>query len=227
MANITSDVQHYWKGKRVLITGCDGFIGSHLVEKLLFEEASVMGIVKPVSARNDYVLKNLEAVENRIELICCDLGKKDSIELIKKVKPEIVLHLAALAHVDYSFDHPREVTDSNLIGTLNVLDACLGAKVERVVVTSSSEVYGPALTDSIDETHPLFPTTPYAASKVACDRYAYAYFKTYGLNVSIIRPFNTYGPRHTYDVIPRFIWLALRDQPLTIFGSGKQSRDFT
>ncbi|MDP2974500.1 MAG: GDP-mannose 4,6-dehydratase, partial [Candidatus Diapherotrites archaeon] len=126
------------------------------------------------------------------------------------------------------FDHPIEVLKANLLGTLNVLHAAMDLKeVQQIVCTSSSEVYGTAQKESIDELHPLTPTSPYAASKAAADRYCYAYWKTYGLPVAIIRPFNTYGPRHTYDVIPKFIDLALKNEPLTIYGSGEQSRDFT
>ncbi|MCH9683562.1 MAG: GDP-mannose 4,6-dehydratase, partial [Deltaproteobacteria bacterium] len=95
-----------------------------------------------------------------------------------------------------------------------------------IVVTSSSEIYGDAQTPAIDEAHPLAPTSPYAASKVAADRLAHAYHCTYGLPVAIIRPFNTFGPRHPYDVIPKFIARALRGEPLVVYGSGEQSRDF-
>ncbi|MGD2279009.1 MAG: GDP-mannose 4,6-dehydratase, partial [Candidatus Omnitrophota bacterium] len=97
----------------------------------------------------------------------------------------------------------------------------------RIVCTSSSEIYGMTLGGSISESHELFPSSPYAASKVAADRYCYSYWNTYHLPVAIIRPFNTYGPRHTYDVIPKFIKLALNDKTLTVHGNGRQSRDFT
>ena len=114
------------------------------------------------------------------------------------------------------------------MGTLNILEACKNLKnLKRVICTSSSEVYGTALSKTISENHPLNPTSPYAASKVAADRYCYSYIKTYNLPITIIRPFNTYGPRHTYDVVPKFIKMALTNKPITIHGDGLQSRDLT
>lgn len=110
---------------------------------------------------------------------------------------------------------------------MNVLQAARRRAVERVVITSSSEVYGPAQQPRIDEHHPLEPTSPYAASKVAADRMAMAYHGTWNLPIAVIRPFNTYGPRHVYDVIPKFIRWALRGEPILVFGDGRQSRDFT
>jgi nucleoside-diphosphate-sugar epimerase len=101
------------------------------------------------------------------------------------------------------------------------------SSIERVVITSSSEVYGPAQLRRIDENHPLEPTSPYAASKVAADRMAIAYHRTYGTPAAVIRPFNTYGPRHVYDVIPKFVARALRGESLEVYGTGAQTRDFT
>jgi len=150
----------------------------------------------------------------------------DAVSLIKKINPDIIFHLSADAYVPNSFDHPIEVMESNLKGTLNVLHAAMDSNVKRVVVTSSSEIYG-SHDEAINEETPLFPSSPYAASKVAADRYAFAYHNTYGLPVSIIRPFNTYGPRHTYDCPPIFIYQALRNLPLTINGDGHQTRDLT
>jgi len=108
---------------------------------------------------------------------------------------------------------------------LHALKEC--RSIKWLVCTSSSEIYGLTIGGSIDEEHPLYPSSPYAASKVAADRYAYSYWNTYHLPVAIIRPFNTYGPRHTYDVIPKFIELALDGKAITVHGTGKQSRDFT
>jgi nucleoside-diphosphate-sugar epimerase len=117
---------------------------------------------------------------------------------------------------------------TNLGGTEQVLNAAARCDaIERVVVTSSSEIYGGTRGDRIDEDHPLEPTSPYAASKVAADRLAYSHHRTYGTPVAIIRPFNTFGPRHLYDVIPKFVARALRGDPLVIFGDGAQQRDFT
>lgn len=204
-------------------------MGSHLTEKLLDLGAKVSVYVRgtSVSGTTRYTLKNIAHLQERLnKIIAGDIGSRDSAELIAREAPQIIFHLAAIAYVPFSFEHPREVMEANLIGTINVLEAGRRYKVERIVTTSSSEIYGTAQKEMIDELHPLNPSSPYAASKLAADRYAYAYWNTYQLPISIIRPFNTYGPRHTYDVIPKFIDLALAGKPLTIHGDGKQSRDF-
>ena len=176
-----------------------------------------------------HALRNLGAVRDRLDqILATDVAGPDAQARIVAWQPERVLHLAADAYVERSFEHPGEVLRSNLEGTLRVLEAARRCpRLERVVVTSSSEIYGDAQTPAIDERHPLEPTSPYAASKLAADRLAYAYHRTYGLPVAIIRPFNTYGPRHPYDVIPKFVARALRGEPLVIYGSGEQSRDFS
>jgi dTDP-glucose 4,6-dehydratase len=213
------------------VTGAGGFIGSHLTEALVGRGAEVSVFVKGDS-QNTFRksrLHNLDAVQDKLkQVIKGNIGSDDCKAQIKDNDPEIIFHLAAEAYVPFSFDHPIETLETNLIGTLNVLHAAMDLKgLKQVVCTSSSEVYGTAEKDRIDEGHPLNPTSPYAASKAAADRYCYSYWKTYGLPIAIIRPFNTYGPRHTYDVIPKFIQLALENKPLTVYGSGEQSRDFT
>jgi nucleoside-diphosphate-sugar epimerase len=221
----------YWKGKKVLITGADGFIGSHLTEALLKSEASVSVLVRgtSISGSRQNPLKNLSAVRDDLqEIIAVNVASPDTISLVANAAPEVIFHLAADAYVPSSFTRPLEVTATNVYGTLNILHAAMKIEsLERVVCTSSSEIYGTALTDFIEEKHPLNPTSPYGASKVAADRFAFAYYQTYGIPITIIRPFNTYGPRHTYDVIPKFIEYALKNEPLTIYGTGTQSRDFT
>ncbi|MDV2502409.1 MAG: GDP-mannose 4,6-dehydratase [bacterium] len=227
------DTATTWKDKRVLVTGADGFMGSHLTERLLDLEARVTVLVRGTSnsGTTQYKLKNISHVVDRLEdIIAVDIGAGDSIKLIKDNDPQTIFHLAAIAYVPYSFDRPREVHRSNVVGTLNVLDAAREIRgLERLVVTSSSEVYGTAEAEAeaIDEAHPMNPTSPYSASKVAADRYAYSYWRTYGLPIAIIRPFNYYGPRHIYDVIPKFIGMVLRGEPPTIYGTGEQSRDMT
>ena len=221
----------FWKEKKVLVTGADGFIGSHLTEALLDKGAETSIFIKGDS-QNTFKknrLGNLDAVQDKLsKIIKGNIGSEDCQKQIKDNDPEIIFHLAAEAYVPFSFEHPLETLKTNLIGTLNVLHAARDLKnVKQIVCTSSSEVYGTAMKDKIDEQHPLNPTSPYAASKAAADRYCYSYWKTYSLPIAIIRPFNTYGPRHTYDVIPKFIQLALENKPLTIYGDGNQSRDFT
>lgn len=221
----------FWRKKRVLVTGADGFMGSHLTEKLLGLGARVSIYIRgnSVSGTVLYTLKNLSSFESQFNSILTgDIASLDAVELIKRNRPDVIFHLAADAYVPNSFEHPYEVMKSNLWGTINVLHAARQLpKIQRVVCTSSSEIYGTAQYVPIDEKHPLNPSSPYAASKVAADRTAYAYSNTYGIPVAIIRPFNTFGPRHTYDVIPKFIRLALNDDPITIYGDGFQSRDFT
>lgn len=220
-----------WKGRRVLVTGADGFMGSHLTERLVNEKARVSIYIRGNSITGTvlYTLKNLAPYEKTFEeIITGDIASQDAVELIKKNRPETIFHLAADAYVPNSFAHPREVMESNLWGTINVLEAARQLpRLKRAVCTSSSEIYGTARYAPIDEAHPLNPTSPYAASKAAADRTAYSYFNTYHLPISIIRPFNTFGPRHTYDVIPKFIRLALEKKSITIYGSGDQTRDFT
>lgn len=220
-----------YKNKHVLVTGADGFMGSHLVEKLFDLGAVVSIFVRGTSISDSGAslsFKNIEHLKNKFQhIITGNIASRDSVELIKKIKPQIILHLAADAYVPKSFEQPLEVFDVNLGGTLNILEAARGLKdIERVVITSSSEVYG-SYPDPIGENKLLNPTSPYGASKVAADRAAYSWYITYNLPIAIIRPFNTYGPRHTYDVIPKFIKLALNNKPLTIYGTGEQSRDFT
>lgn len=219
-----------YKGKHVLVTGADGFMGSHLVDKL-FELGAIVSIfVRGTSTMspNKYNFKNLtQSPKDFKHIISANIGSQDSIELIRKIEPQIILHLAAEAYVPKCFNQPLEVFEVNLGGTLNVLEAAKNlSSIEKVVVTSSSEVYG-SYSDPIGEDKLLNPTSPYGSSKAAADRAAYSWFVTYGMPVGIIRPFNTYGPRHTYDVIPKFISLALANEPLTIYGTGEQSRDFT
>jgi len=221
----------FYKNKRVLVTGADGFMGSHLVESLLSEGAKVSAYVRGNSTigTTQYALKNTKHLEKTLnEIITGNIASLDARELVIKNSPEIIFHLAADAYVPNSFTHPIEVMETNVIGTLNMLHAVKESKsIRRIVCTSSSEIYGMTLGGSIDEEHPLYPSSPYAASKVAADRYCYSYYNTYHLPVSVIRPFNTYGPRHTYDVIPKFIELALKGEPITVHGTGSQSRDFT
>ena len=222
----------FWKNKKVLVTGADGFIASHLTEKLIDISAKVSVIVRGTSksGTNKNIFQNIgkNYVKKIKNVISCDISSTDVINHIVKLKPDFIFHLAASAYVPYSFDHPLEVNEANTIGTLNILEATkLLPNLKRIVCTSSSEVYGSALTKSINEDHPLNPTSPYAASKVAADRYCYSYIKTYNLPLTIIRPFNTYGPRHTYDVVPKFIKMALSNSDITVHGDGKQSRDLT
>ena len=217
---------------RILITGAEGFIGSHLTEDLIKNKSNEVSIyIRDNSNRTtlNSKLKNLDKYKDKLKnVITGNIGTGDVINIIKELKPHYIFHLAADAFVDKSFKQPLEVLETNLLGTIHILEATRNFSfIKRTVCTSSSEIYGLTIGKSINEEHPLYPSSPYAASKVSADRYCYSYIKTYNIPVSVIRPFNTYGPRHTYDVIPKFISLAIKDKPLTIYGNGKQSRDFT
>jgi nucleoside-diphosphate-sugar epimerase len=182
-----------------------------------------------VSGTIGYWLRNLEPVADELdEILALDVAGTEATDRIVEWRPQVVFHLAADAYVERSFRHPMEVMRTNLGGTERALAAARRCDaIERVVVTSSSEIYGGTRRERIDEDHPLEPTSPYAASKVAADRLAYAHHRTYGTPVAIIRPFNTFGPRHPYDVIPKFVDRALRGAPLVVYGDGTQKRDFT
>ena len=226
--------EEFYKGKRVLVTGADGFIGSHLTERLVSYGANVTAFVRwsALITPHNIQLKNIHHLKEKIKIISGDLGSHDVIETIKREKPEVIFHLGAEAYVNKSFDQPREVIDTNVTGTLNILHGCLDENmkplsfIKRIVVTSSSEIYGNYDTP-INESFVMSPSSPYGASKAAADRLAYSYYNTYHLPIAIIRPFNTYGPRHTYDAPPRFISLALEGKDITVYGTGEQSRDLS
>jgi dTDP-glucose 4,6-dehydratase len=223
----------FYNGKKVLVTGADGFIGSHLTERLVEYGAQVTVFIKDNSllhGANTPKLNNISDLRDKIKILSGDISSKDSINLIRREYPSVIFHLAADAYINKSFDQPREVIQTNVEGTLNVLHAGLDEKMkpidtlERIVVTSSSEIYG-TYDIPIKEDFELKPSSPYGASKAAADRLSYSYFNTYHLPIAIIRPFNTYGPRHTYDAPPKFVSLALAGKDITIYGDGEQSRD--
>lgn len=224
------DLDAAYGGRHVLVTGAAGFIGSHLVERLIGLGAEVTAFVRYTSRPSSEVGHiDLAPLSHRVRAVVTgDLAAPSAVDQIEKLGVDVVFHLAADAWVTRSLVSPVDVVTNNLQSTLHVLHAARRSeRIRRVVVTSSSEIYGSAQTPRVAESHPLEPTSPYAASKVACDRLAKAWHTTYGAPVAIIRPFNTYGPRHVYDVIPKFIRAALRGDPITIHGTGEQSRDFT
>ncbi|MFC1631928.1 SDR family NAD(P)-dependent oxidoreductase [Candidatus Omnitrophota bacterium] len=199
-----------WKGKNVFVTGAGGFIGSHLVEELIQRGAKVKALVK-YNSRNDF--GNLELlpkeISREIEIKLGDL--RDSATVSKAIKgSEIVFHLGALIAIPYSYINPADFVQTNVGGTTNVLDACLEQKIEMVVHTSTSEVYGSAQYVPIDEQHPVCGQSPYSASKIGADKLAESYYRSFNLPVATIRPFNTYGPRQSARaIIPTIITQAL------------------
>ncbi len=216
-----------WAEKKVLVTGAGGFIGSQLVERLVQAGASVRAFVR-YNSRADPGLLRMAAPEtlSRLKLIGGDLRDFDAVR--KAVEGcEFVFHLGALISIPYSYLHPAEVVESNLMGTLNVLLACRDLKVRRLIHTSTSEVYGTARQPMIDESHPLQGQSPYSASKIGGDKLAESFYCAYELPVVTVRPFNTYGPRQSARaVIPTIITQAIAGNTVHL-GSLDTIRDFT
>src|SRR2546426_1648969 len=215
------------KGKRVLVTGGAGFISSNVIRYLL--RATPYEVVSLDALTYAGNLENLADVlsHERLSFVHGDI--RDA-ELVAEVVTEcdVIVNAAAESHVEKSIaEGAREFVTTNVEGTQILLDAIRENPVERFILISSSEVYGTAVTDPMDEEHPLTPRSPYAATKAGGDRLAYSYYVTYGLPIVVVRPFNNYGPRqHPEKVVPRFITQALQDEPLTIHGDGHASRDW-
>lgn len=194
----------------VFVTGAGGFIGSHLTEALLEQGNTVHALVH-YNSRSEH--GHLSAIPTHLlERLIIHPGDVTDAFLIRNLikDSEIVFHLAALIGIPYSYHAPLSYITTNVSGTLNVLDACLAAQVKRVVVTSTSEVYGTAQYTPIDESHPLHAQSPYAASKIAADKLAEAFHLSFGLPVVTVRPFNTYGPRQSARaIIPTVLSQAL------------------
>lgn len=218
---------HSLKDQRVLVTGAGGFIGSHLVERLVGAGAVVRAFVR-YNSRGDRGLLHYIRPEtfSQIEVIAGDL--RDLPTVNKAVEGcQLIFHLGALISIPYSYKHPLEVAETNLVGTLNILLACVEKNVTRLINTSTSEVYGTARAVPIDETHVLQGQSPYSASKIGADKMAESFYCAYGLPVVTVRPFNTYGPRQSARaVIPTIIVQAL-SQPVIRLGNLDTTRDFT
>lgn len=213
--------------KRILVTGAGGFIGSHLVERLVAEGASVRAFVRYNSRGDPGLLRLLPPnIQARLEIVAGDLRDAQAVRQAVEGR-QVVFHLGALVSIPYSYRHPADVAETNFIGTLNVLLACRDLGVERLVHTSTSEVYGTALREPIDETHPLQGQSPYSASKIGADKLVESFFCSYNLPVVTIRPFNTYGPRQSARaVIPAIITQALTQSTIRL-GNLDTMRDFT
>jgi dTDP-glucose 4,6-dehydratase len=199
-----------WKNKKVFITGAGGFIGSHLAEKLVEAGASVRALVH----YNSMGLRGwLEQSQNRhkMEIIAGDICDRDSVRKAAE-GAEIIFHLAALIAIPYSYGVPASYVQTNVLGTLHVLQAARELGVECVVHTSTSEVYGTARYVPIDESHPLQGQSPYSASKIGADKIAESFHLSFGVPVVTVRPFNTFGPRQSARaVIPTIVTQCLNN----------------
>lgn len=217
----------HWSGKKVLVTGAGGFIGSHLVSVLVKAGAEVCAFVRYNSRGDPGMLRALEPeVMGAVELTAGDLRDEDAVRTAVK-GCERVFHLGALISIPYSYKHPAEVASTNMMGTLNMLLACRDLGVARLVHTSTSEVYGTAQVVPINERHPLQGQSPYSASKIGADKLAESFYAAYDLPVITVRPFNTYGPGQSgRAVIPTIITQALT-RDVIYLGNLETTRDFT
>jgi NAD dependent epimerase/dehydratase len=217
-----------WNGKTVLVTGAGGFIGSHLVGRLADLGASVRALVH-YNSRNDWGNLRFLTPEQaaRVKVVLGNVEDSGCVDTIVKGS-DSVFHLAALIGIPYSYAAPRSYVATNVTGTLNVLDAVLKHRVPRMVHTSTSEAYGTALYVPIDEDHPLQGQSPYSATKIAADKLAESYFRSFDAPVATIRPFNTYGPRQSARaVIPTIISQLLSGRDIVSLGSLTPERDLT
>lgn len=214
---------------KILVTGGAGFIGSNLVDALAENHAHEIIVADDFSSGTRENLAQ-HASNPRVRVVELDIRDKPRVrEIMRGV--DILYHLAVQC-IRVSIRDPYLVHEVNATGTLHLLTAALQENVNRFVYCSSSEVYGSAIHVPMSEEHPLVPTTPYGASKLAGETYARSFFLTYGLPVTVVRPFNTYGAREHFEgpygeVIPKFVVRSLNDAPLVIFGDGCQTRDFT
>ncbi len=214
------------RGRQAVVTGAGGFIGSHLVEQLLGLGCRVTAFVRYNSRNDDGLLELLAGSTAELNVVRGDVRDLDTITGVVD-GADVVFHLAALVGIPYSYVHVGEVVGVNVMGTLNVLTAAKERGVRRVVVASTSEVYGSAQTVPMSEEHPKNPQSPYAASKVASDALALSFYAAFDLPVSVVRPFNTYGPRQSdRAIIPTIISQALVGDEV-VLGSVAPRRDFT
>lgn len=215
------------KGKRVLVTGAGGFIGSHLTERLCDVGAKVRAFVRYNSRSDLGLLRFLpKGVLSDIEIHVGDLKDGESVRrAVRNV--DVVFHLGALIAIPYSYQAPLDFVQTNVLGTTNVLNAALDSSVELLVHTSTSEVYGTAQYVPIDEGHPLRAQSPYAASKIAADKLVESYYRSFGLRTAIVRPFNAFGERQSARaVIPTIISQGLAGDEIKL-GALHTSRDLT
>ncbi|MDC0617883.1 GDP-mannose 4,6-dehydratase [Candidatus Pelagibacter sp.] len=214
--------------KKILVTGGAGFIGSHLVEKLVLQGYSVKTIV-PYNINNSWgwIDSFSSEIKKNVEVVSGDICDQNFI-LDETKKIDIIFHLAALISIPYSYKSPQSYVSTNVSGTLNMLEAARENNVELFVQTSTSEVYGSSQFIPITEKHPLVAQSPYAATKIASDQLALSYYNSFELPVLILRPFNTFGPRQSLRAaIPTIITQLVSNKNKIKLGSLTPRRDFT
>lgn len=213
--------------KKVLVTGADGFIGSHLVEQLMEKGYTVKAFVFYNSFNSWGWLDNLPKNKlKEIEIFSGDIRDPNGVrEAAKGI--DIIYHLAALIAIPFSYHSPDSYVDTNIKGTLNVLQAARDLETSRILITSTSEVYGTAQYVPIDEEHPFQGQSPYSATKIGADRLAESFYRSFNMPITIVRPFNTYGPRQSARaVIPTIITQLLSGKEEIKLGSLTPTRDF-
>ncbi len=213
---------------KVLVTGAEGFIGSHLTELLLKKNYDVTALAQYNSFNDLGWLERISKEDNkRLNIISGDIRDPFFCHNLTK-DAEIVFHLAALIAIPFSYLAPESYFETNAKGTLNICDSCVKNNVQRLIVTSTSEVYGTAEYVPIDENHPLNAQSPYSASKIAADAISTSFFNSFDLPVTIARPFNTFGPRQSARaIIPNIISQILSDNEFLKVGDTSPTRDFT
>ena len=213
--------------KKILVTGADGFIGSHLTEELVKQGYEVRAFVFYNSFNSwGWIDSFPEKIKNKIEIFAGDIRDPNGVRVAME-DCDTVFHLAALIGIPFSYHSPDSYVDTNIKGTLNVLQAARLLKTERILVTSTSEVYGTAQYVPIDEKHPFQGQSPYSATKIGADRIAESFFRSFELPVTIVRPFNTFGPRQSARaVIPTIISQLLSGIEKIILGDLTPIRDF-
>jgi len=214
------------KGKKVLVTGADGFIGSHLVERLLDEGCQVKAFCYYNSFNSWGWLDTLSKESlAKIDIFTGDIRDPNGVRTAMR-EIDVVFHLAALIAIPFSYHSPDSYIDTNVKGTLNIVQAAKDLGVERVLVTSTSEVYGTAQYIPIDEKHPRQPQSPYSASKIGADCIAESFYRSFNIPLTIVRPFNTFGPRQSARaVIPTIITQLLNGKEEIRLGDLKPTRD--
>ena len=213
--------------KRILVTGADGFIGSHLVEDLLKSGYQVKAFVYYNSFNSwGWIDTFPKHIKDKIEIFTGDIRDPNGVKTAME-NCDIVFHLAALIGIPFSYHSPDSYVDTNIKGTLNILQAARQLKTERVLVTSTSEVYGTAQYVPIDENHPYQGQSPYSATKIGADRIAESFYRSFNLPVTIVRPFNTYGPRQSARAVIPTIIIQLNNNFKKIkLGNLSPTRDF-